>query len=102
MSKAALIDRERLSFGEGEIMRDIRMGNGAAFLPGAALLGAAIGAAAALLMAPSSGDRTRRTIVRKGEEVAERLIGEVKGVVEKCEGHLRAQREAGVLTELHR
>jgi gas vesicle protein len=49
------------------------------------LLGAAIGAAAALLLAPASGERTRRRLVRKGEEVADYLIDTGKELVEKCE-----------------
>ena len=62
-------------------MRDKRAGDRAAFF----LLGAAIGAAAALLLAPASGARTRRRLVRKGEEVADYLIDAGKEVVEKCE-----------------
>ena len=48
-------------------MSDTRVGDRAAFF----LLGAAIGAAAALLMAPASGARTRRrlVLVGKGEEI---------------------------------
>jgi gas vesicle protein len=62
-------------------MRDKGAGDRAAFF----LLGAAIGAVAALLMAPASGARTRRRLVRKGEEVADYLIDAGKEVVEKCE-----------------
>ncbi len=62
-------------------MSDTRAGDRAAFF----LLGAAIGAAAALLMAPASGARTRRKLVRKGEEVADYLIDAGKELVEKCE-----------------
>src|ERR1035438_9596311 len=51
-------------------MSDTNAGDRAAFF----LLGAAIGAAAALLMAPASGARTRRRLVGKGEEVADYLI----------------------------
>ena len=61
-------------------MRDTRAGDRATFF----LLGAAIGAAAALLMAPASGARTRRRLVRKGEEVADYLIDAGKELVEKC------------------
>jgi gas vesicle protein len=82
-------------------MRDTRMGDGAVFLPGAVILGAAIGAAAAMLMAPSSGERTRKTIARKGEKVAQRLIDEVREAVDKCEGYLRERHGAGAVTELH-
>jgi gas vesicle protein len=49
------------------------------------LLGAAIGAAAALLMAPASGAHTRRSLRRKGEEVADYLIDTGKELVETCE-----------------
>lgn len=49
------------------------------------LIGAAIGAAAALLLAPSSGVRTRRRLVRKGDEIADYLIDAGKELVEKCE-----------------
>ena len=62
-------------------MSDTRAGDRAAFF----LLGAAIGAAAALLMAPASGARTRRRLVRKGEYVADYLIDAGKELVEKCE-----------------
>jgi gas vesicle protein len=62
-------------------MSDTRAGDRAAFF----LLGVAIGAAAALLMAPASGTRTRRKLVRKGEEVADYLIDVGKELIEKCE-----------------
>ncbi len=62
-------------------MSDTRAGERAAFF----LLGAAIGAATALLMAPASGARTRRRLVRKGEYVADYLIDAGKELVEKCE-----------------
>ena len=62
-------------------MRDQRAGDRAAFF----VLGAAIGAAAALLLAPASGARTRRRLVRKGEEVADYLIDGGKELIEKCE-----------------
>jgi gas vesicle protein len=62
-------------------MSNTRAGDRAALF----LLGAAIGAAAALLLAPASGARTRRRLVRKGEEVADYLIDAGKELVEKCE-----------------
>ena len=62
-------------------MSDTRAGDRVAFF----LLGAAIGAAAAVLMAPASGTRTRQRLVRKGEEVADYLIYAGKELVEKCE-----------------
>ena len=62
-------------------MSDTRAGDRAAFF----MLGAAVGAAATLLMAPTSGARTRRRLVRKGEEVADYLIDAGKELIEKCE-----------------
>ena len=62
-------------------MSDTRAGDRAAFL----ILGAAIGAVAALLMSPASGTRTRRRLVRQGEDVADYLIDAGKELVEKCE-----------------
>jgi gas vesicle protein len=62
-------------------MSDTNAGDRAALF----LLGAAIGAAAALLLAPASGQRTRRRLVHKGEEVADYLIDAGKELVEKCE-----------------
>ncbi len=62
-------------------MSDSRVGNDAAFF----LLGAAIGAAAALLLAPASGEKTRRRLVRRGEKVADYMIDAGKELVEKCE-----------------
>ena len=62
-------------------MRDKGAGDGAAYF----LLGAAIGAVAALLLAPASGARTRRRLARKGEEVADYLIDAGKELVGKCE-----------------
>ena len=62
-------------------MSDTRAGDRAAFF----LFGAAIGAAAALLMAPASGAHTRRRLRREGEEVADYLIDAGKELVNKCE-----------------
>src|SRR6516165_9193785 len=62
-------------------MRDKGAGDRAACF----LLGAAIGAVAALLMAPASGARTRRRLRRKGEEAADYLIDAGKDLVERCE-----------------
>jgi gas vesicle protein len=62
-------------------MRDKGAGDRAAFF----LLGAAIGASAALLLAPASGARTRRRLVRKGEEVADYLIDAGQELIEQCE-----------------
>jgi gas vesicle protein len=62
-------------------MSDTRAGDRATFF----LLGAAIGAATALLMAPASGAHTRRRLRRHGEEVADYLIDSGKELVDKCE-----------------
>jgi gas vesicle protein len=62
-------------------MNDTRAGDRAAFF----LLGAAMGAATALLMAPAPGARTRRRLRRQGEEVADYLIDVGKELVDKCE-----------------
>ena len=62
-------------------MSDTRTGDRTAFF----LLGAAIGAAAALLMAPASGAHTRGRLRRQGEEVADYLIDAGKELVDKCE-----------------
>ena len=62
-------------------MSDSRTGDRATYF----LLGAAIGAAVSLLLAPESGARTRRRLVRKGEEVADYLIDAGKELVETCE-----------------
>jgi gas vesicle protein len=62
-------------------MSNTRAGDRAAFF----LLGAAIGAATALLMAPASGARTRRRLRHRGEEVADYLIDAGKELVDKCE-----------------
>jgi gas vesicle protein len=62
-------------------MSDTRAGDRAAFF----VLGAGIGAAAALLMAPASGAHTRRRLRRKGEEVADYLIDAGKELMDKCE-----------------
>src|SRR5579872_407330 len=62
-------------------MSDTRTGDRAAFF----LLGAAIGGAAALLMAPESGARTRKKLRRQGGEVADYLIDAGKDLVDRCE-----------------
>src|SRR5579859_388285 len=62
-------------------MSDTRAGDRATFF----LLGAAIGAAAALLMAPASGAHTRRKLRRQGEELADYLIDAGKDLVDQCE-----------------
>lgn len=72
-------------------MGDTNAGDRAGFF----LLGAAIGAAAALLLAPESGVRTRRRLVRKGEEIADYLIDEGKELVEKCEDLYQRSGELG-------
>jgi gas vesicle protein len=49
------------------------------------LLGAVIGAAVALLLAPEPGARTRRRLRRKGEDAADYLLAAGKDLVEDCE-----------------
>jgi gas vesicle protein len=63
------------------------------------LLGAAIGAATALLLAPASGKKTRKRLARKGEEVADYMIDAGKDLVEKCEDlYERSEELAGDAT----
>jgi gas vesicle protein len=62
-------------------MSDTRTGDRAAFF----FLGAAMGAAVALLVAPASGAHTRRKLRRQGEAVADDLIHAGKELVDKCE-----------------
>jgi gas vesicle protein len=62
-------------------MSHTRVGDRATFF----LLGAAIGAAASLLMAPTSGAHTRRRLRRQGEQVADYLIDAGKELVDRCE-----------------
>lgn len=59
------------------------------------LVGAAIGAAAALLLAPETGKKTRRKLASKGEEVADYLIGAGKDMVEKCADLYERSEEIG-------
>ena len=49
------------------------------------LLGTVIGAVAALLVAPASGARTRRTLRRKGEHAADYIVDASKELAELCE-----------------
>ena len=62
-------------------MSDTKAGESIGFF----VVGAAIGAVAALLLAPASGARTRRRLRRKGEEAADYLIDAGKDLVERCE-----------------
>jgi len=61
-------------------MTDTRADRAAFFL-----LGAAIGAAAGLLMAPASGAHTRRRLIRQGERATDYLIDAGKDLVDRCE-----------------
>jgi gas vesicle protein len=62
-------------------MSETRVGDRTAFF----LLGSAIGASAALLMAPASGAHTRKSLRRQGQEGADYLIDAGKELVDKCE-----------------
>lgn len=62
-------------------MRNTRTGDRTGFF----ILGAVAGAAVALLVAPDSGARTRRRLLRKGEEASEYLIAAGKELIDKCE-----------------
>ena len=62
-------------------MSDTRIGDRAVFF----LLGAAAGSAVALLIAPASGARTRRRLIRKGEQASDYLINAGKELIDKCE-----------------
>ena len=62
-------------------MNDTRTGDRIAFL----LLGSALGAAVALLVAPQSGARTRRDLRRKGQDAAEYLTDAGKELIDRCE-----------------
>jgi hypothetical protein len=69
-------------------------------LPLATMLGAAIGAVTALLVAPSPGAGLRRKLVKRGGHVAGRLMGEGREAIEKCGDFLR-ERGNGALARLH-
>jgi gas vesicle protein len=62
-------------------MKDTEAGDRIGFL----LLGTALGAAAALLVAPASGARTRRILRRKGEDVVDYIVDTSKELAERCE-----------------
>ena len=62
-------------------MKDTRAADRITFF----LLGTAIGAVAALLVAPASGARTRRTLRRKGEHAADYVVDAGKELAELCE-----------------
>jgi len=54
-----------------------KSGSAVPFVVGAAIAGAAVGVAAGVLLAPQSGEETRKEIVNKGKEILEK--GETKG-----------------------
>ena len=62
-------------------MKDTRAADRITFF----LLGTAIGAVAALLVAPASGARTRRTLRRKGEYAADYVVDAGKELAGLCE-----------------
>jgi gas vesicle protein len=70
------------SFGYREhSMKDNQAGDRITFF----MLGTVIGAVAALLAAPASGARTRRTLRRKGEDAADYIVDAGKELAELCE-----------------
>jgi gas vesicle protein len=65
-------------------MKDLHVGDRATFF----LIGSAIGAVTALLVAPASGARTRRILRRKGEDAADcvnDVIDAGRELTERCE-----------------
>lgn len=62
-------------------MKDTRDGERIGFL----LLGTVIGAGVALLVAPESGARTRRTIRRTGQDIADYVVDASKELADRCE-----------------
>jgi gas vesicle protein len=62
-------------------MKDTRAGDRITFF----LLGTAIGAAVALLVAPESGARTRRALRRKGQDAADYVVDAGRELAERCE-----------------
>jgi gas vesicle protein len=66
-------------------MRNTRTEDVTGFFLLGAVAGALAGAAVALMLAPASGERTRRQLARKGEEVADHLIAAGRDLVDKCE-----------------
>ena len=62
-------------------MQDTRAGDRIAFL----LLGTVIGAGVALLVAPESSARTRRTLRRKAQDAADYVVDASKELAERCE-----------------
>ena len=84
---AEVWQRTKLGYGEG--MRKTRTADGTGFF----LLGAIVGAAVALLMAPASGARTRRRLLRKGEEAADYLMTASKELIDRCEDLCERGRE---------
>jgi gas vesicle protein len=57
------------------------------------LLGTAIGAAVALLVAPESGARTRRALHRKGQDAADYVVDAGKELAERCENLYKRSEE---------
>ena len=57
------------------------------------LLGAMIGAAAALLLAPRSGVETRKLLITKAREGADRVVSRTKAVAGKTSEVLQQQRD---------
>jgi gas vesicle protein len=57
------------------------------------ILGAFIGAATALLLAPQSGEETRRLIAAKARESADLMASRTRGVAEKTSAYIDRGKE---------
>jgi gas vesicle protein len=72
-------------------MREINQGNGTGLLV-AAVVGAAVGAGVALLLAPQSGRETRGWLAHRGRAIKDRVAN---AVVESRDSMRRAAKEIG-------
>ena len=57
------------------------------------MLGALVGAATALLLAPKSGEETRKILMAKARESADTISSQSKAVAEKTSGYLDRGKE---------